>query len=413
VRTLTRTVILALLTMAIALVGAGTALAQPDTDSSSPEDVTLIAAFRAIQPDFVDDDSDIDLQLVNHASSRRIVRFELEGVPAGWDVQVWQRFFAYRINELALEPFGGAEGSGSNVQAPRLRIHPSIDTDAGTYEFTLRVLSRDGNVLYDSATFSLIIGEREPVTAGDIELTSTFPFLRGPATSQFEFEIGIRNRTGADASFDLSAEAPLNWTVQFRPAFGDERLISSVAPVSNGLQRVNVRVRPATFETAGTYTIPVMVSNQDFSAAIDLQVEVTGRGDILLQTAATRLNVDATAGDPTTVGLVVGNTGTGVLDSVSLIADAPDGWVVTFAESTIATIDVSEFLPVAAVITPDPDAIPGDYFVNVTASSPQDFRQVALRVTVSQSTIWGWLGIAIVVAVLGGLGGLFLRLGRR
>ena len=410
-RTLTRTVTLALLTVAVALVGAGTALAQED--AGSPEDVTLIAAFRAIQPDLVDDDSDIDLQLVNHATERRIVRFEFEGVPPWWDVQVWQRFFAYRINELAIEPFDGVEGSDSNVQAPRLRIHPSIDTDAGTYEFTLNVLSRDGNVLYDSATFSLVIGERAPVTAGDIELTSTFPFLRGPATSQFEFEIGIRNRTGADASFDLSAEAPLNWTVQFRPAFGDERLISSVAPVSNGLQRVNVRVRPATFETAGTYTIPVTVSNQDFSAAIDLQVEVTGRGDILLQTAATRLNVDATAGDPTTVGLVVGNTGTGVLDGVSLIADAPDGWVVTFAESTIASIDVSEFLPVAAVITPDPDAIPGDYFVNVTASSPQDFRQVALRVTVSQSTIWGWLGIVIVVAVLGGLGGLFLRLGRR
>ena len=410
-RTLTRTVTLALLTMAIALVGAGTALAQED--AGSPADVTLIAAFRAIQPDLVDDDSDIDLELVNNATGRRIVRFAFEGVPSGWDVQVWQRFFAYRINELAIEPFDGTKGSDSNVQAPRLRIHPSIDTDPGTYEFTLNVLSRDGSVLYDSAVFSLVIGERAPVTAGDIEVTSTFPFLRGPATSQFEFEIGIRNRTGTDASFNLSAEPPLNWTVQFRPAFGDERLISSVAPVSNGLQRVNVRVRPAAFERAGAYTIPVTVSNEDFTSTIDLQIDITGRGDILLQTAATRLNIDATAGEPTQIDLVVGNTGTAELNNVSLIANAPDGWVVSFGESTLAAIAVSEFLSVAAVITPDDDAIPGDYLVSVTASSPQDFREITLRVTVSQSTIWGWLGIAIVVVVFAGLGGLFLRLGRR
>ncbi|MDE2764948.1 MAG: hypothetical protein OXI25_00760, partial [Chloroflexota bacterium] len=64
-------------------------------------------------------------------------------------------------------------------------------------------------------------------------------------------------------------------------------------------------------------------------------------------------------------------------------------------------------------ITPPSDAIPGDYAVTITARSPEDFSDVEFRVSVSQSTIWGWLGIVIVIIVLGGLIGLFVRLGRR
>jgi uncharacterized membrane protein len=45
---------------------------------------------------------------------------------------------------------------------------------------------------------------------------------------------------------------------------------------------------------------------------------------------------------------------------------------------------------------------------NNEASSVAD-----IRVTVEQSTIWGWLGLLLVIVVLASLGGLFWRLGRR
>ena len=389
------------------LVGAQAAFAQEE--AGDPDDVSLIAAFRSIQP--TKDDSDIDLVLTNFAPTRRVVRFELEGVAEGWDVQVWQRFFAYRIFELAIEPFDGTEDS--NKQKPRVRITPPVDSAPGTYTFTLRVVSLDGSVLYDSAVFSILLPERTPVDAGDVEVSTTFPFLQGPAVSRFEFEISVRNRTGADASFDLSAESPLNWTVQFLPAFGDERLISSVAPVDNALQRVKVRVTPARFAEAGTYAIPVTVSNETYRGEIGLRIQITGQGDLTLATVVTVLSFDAIAGETTQVDLVLGNVGTDELTNVTLIAGAPEGWVVSFDPESFLAIDVSDFRPVAALITPAKDAIPGDYLISVIARSPEDFREVLLRITVSQSTIWGWLGILIVIAVLGGLGGLFLKLGRR
>lgn len=398
--------ILALL-MLVATSAVSTVMAQESAVSS--EDVSLVAAFRSIQP--TSDDSDIDLIVTNHSSERRVARFEFKGIPEGWDVQVWQRYFSYRLDVLALEPSGSPDDG--NKQEPRLRITPPADSKAGKYQFSLEVLSEDGAVKFDEANFTVSLPERTPVETGNVEVATTFPYLQGPTASRFEFEIAIKNKTGADASFDLSAAAPLNWAVQFLPAYGDERLISNVSPINNATQRVKVRVTPARFADADTYSIPVTVSNDTYNTEIGLQVQITGQGQLSLDTVATVLSFDATAGEKSQVDLVIGNIGTDELTNVTMIAAAPDGWVVSFDKESFPSVGVADFLPVAALITPDKDAIPGDYLINIIARSPDDLREATLRITVSQSTIWGWLGIVIVIAVLGGLGGLFWRLGRR
>ena len=132
-----------------------------------------------------------------------------------------------------------------------------------------------------------------------------------------------------------------------------------------------------------------------------------------MDTVATVLSFDATAGEASQIDLVIGNVGTDELTNVTMLAAAPDGWVVSFDKESFPSVGVADFQPVAALITPDKDAIPGDYIVSIIARSPDDLREASLRITVSQSTIWGWLGIVLVIAVLGGLGGLFWRLGRR
>ena len=70
--------ILALL-MLVATSAVSTVMAQESAVSS--EDVSLIAAFRSIQP--TSDDSDIDLIVTNHSSERRVARFEFKGIPEG------------------------------------------------------------------------------------------------------------------------------------------------------------------------------------------------------------------------------------------------------------------------------------------------------------------------------------------
>jgi uncharacterized membrane protein len=69
---------------------------------------------------------------------------------------------------------------------------------------------------------------------------------------------------------------------------------------------------------------------------------------------------------------------------------------------------------VEVILTPYKEALVGDYSVNLQVNGEQDSTaSMELRVTVKSSTSWGWIGIAIIAIVIGGLVVLFRFLGRR
>jgi uncharacterized membrane protein len=66
-------------------------------------------------------------------------------------------------------------------------------------------------------------------------------------------------------------------------------------------------------------------------------------------------------------------------------------------------------------IKPAKKSISGDYMVTISAQpqAKNAFGAFDLRVTVLTPTIWGWVGVAIVVLVIAGLAYMFMRFGRR
>lgn len=68
---------------------------------------------------------------------------------------------------------------------------------------------------------------------------------------------------------------------------------------------------------------------------------------------------------------------------------------------------------VTAYITPAKDAMSGDYVTVLTASNSETSDTAEFRVSVKTDTIWGVVGILIIVAALCGLGYVFRKYGRR
>ena len=240
----------------------------------------------------------------------------------------------------------------------------------------------------------------------------------------FEFEVVIDNDTGADSSFSLEGEVletldgsglPLpGWEINYLPSFGAERLISSISVNDALSERVDVRVTPPRSAEPGDYYVPVVVQDEaGFGAVAILQISLRGRGQLITSTDTGLLNVDATAGEAAYTKLRLTNFGTADMEGITLLADAPQGWEVTFESSEVLPLPVNNQIDMPVTVIPAGDAIPGDYLVTLRANHIDASDTLELRVTVAQSTIWGWLGIVLVILVIGGLGALFWRLGRR
>jgi uncharacterized membrane protein len=68
---------------------------------------------------------------------------------------------------------------------------------------------------------------------------------------------------------------------------------------------------------------------------------------------------------------------------------------------------------VEATITPAAQALVGDYSVALSVDGEKANKALETRVTVRAPTAWGWIGVGLIVLVIGGMGGLFVWLGRR
>lgn len=407
--------LLVLTTLAVVLgLHATAALAQ------EPSDVRLDSAVRSLEMGPRETRTDLTVDLYNTTAERRLVRIALEDIPDGWDIAVWDRFFDFKVGEIIVEP-PAPDDTGAS-QSLRLRVDlPDDRPPAGSYSFGLRITSPDRSVEYDSARYTIVVPEPPASTDTGVSVTVTYPVLSGPSTSEFEFEIVIDNDTGADTSFSLSAEVidenaqvlP-GWEINYSPSFGQERLISSISVGDSLNERVDVRVTPPRNTAPGDYFIPVQVQDEaGFEAITFLQTTIRGRGEVFVSTDTGLLNIDATAGEETSTKMRLTNFGTAELLEIGLLADAPSGWEVTFAPSTVPPLPADQQIDIPVTILPAADAIPGDYLLTLRANHPDTNASLELRVTVAQSTIWGWLGIVLVALVILILGALFWRLGRR
>ncbi len=145
----------------------------------------------------------------------------------------------------------------------------------------------------------------------------------------------------------------------------------------------------------------------------ELAVEITGTYAMTLTTPDQRLNVEARAGEPSELALVVVNDGSAPLLDVDLSATPPRGWEVTFAPERIDRIEPGETAEVVATVTPAEDAITGDYRITLRARTAETSDQIEVRATVETSAVWGLVGVGVILVALAGLGAVFRRYGRR
>jgi uncharacterized membrane protein len=394
----------ALAIMVVSIAPAAIAQTVPDIQIDSP--------IRGIEIDQGRQQAELEVNLINHTGDRQIVVFELEGVPEGWDVDVWSSFFDYRVNELVVEPTDLDTGTVQGV-ALSVRHHGA---DPGDYSFTLRLLPADGGAEYDSATYSVTVMEGTVEEEGPVSVRADIPTLESPPGGVMGFEIEVRNGTSEELSLSLSADSPPGWEVTFLEPFGEQRAIGAISVPEEISERVRIDVFVPLGTPLGAYEIPVAVTSEEGSVGLTLTAQITGQGELVLAppegqapTAETR------AGGQGTSTVVLANAGTADLSNIALAAEAPEDWEVSFGhpDDTVNSLPAAHEVEVPVFITPAANAAAGDYVVAIQATEGEANSSMELRVTVTEANTMAWLGLGIVFLVVGGMIGLFLKLGRR
>lgn len=341
------------------------------------------------------------VDVFNNTAKQARIKLSVVSAPKDWAPVFQDR--GYDVTEVDLLP-----GKDNTVT---FQVTPPATAAAGSQRISLQGTADDGQ----SAKLDLGVTINGSAGGGNLKVTADYPTLKGASGTKFEFKATIANNTGKDNTFGLSATSPGNdWQVFFQPSF-DQKQISSIPVKSGATGDVNVEVQSPATAKPDDFPISVKVSDDaGDTASVDLKVTIIGNYKVDLTTPTQQLNTNATAGQAKTLQVIVANTGSAAVQNISLTATGmPSGWTMTFQPDKVDSIDPGTVRQVQATLTPAAKAIAGDYSINLSASSTQASVNKDFRVTVETPTIWGWVGIGIVVVVVGGLVWMFASYSRR
>lgn len=222
----------------------------------------------------------------------------------------------------------------------------------------------------------------------------------------------MENKLDEDSVFDLAARGPEGWEVNFKPAY-EPRYISSYQLRAKKSGKITVEVKPPSGAKAGEYPVNVRASSGAAFAETTLTVVLSGTYDLDVSSASGVLSLSAQQGKPARITINIKNLGTAVQNHIGLFSFQPENWKVDFIPDKVDGLEPGDSRQVTVIVTPADKALVGDYSLELKANGEKVSKPIEFRVTVKASSVFGWIGIAIIVLVVAGLAALFRWLGRR
>lgn len=322
----------------------------------------------------------------------------VQSMPEGWSGYISGG--SSRISQIHVP-------TGTDTASAVFQLEIPADTADGSYQVVLE--ARAGGEVYDTLTLNLDVNELE-VSQGDF--SSEYPEQEGTAGTSFSFNATLINNSAATQSYSLSAESPDGWQVSFTPS-GESSQVASIQLDPAASQGLTVKVVPPDNVAAGEYTIHCSAISGSETLGMDLTVKVTEKYDLSLSTPDGRLSFDTHANEESDVTLSITNDSNVAVENVNLTASAPSDWNVSFDTPTIDVIEAGATVEVTAHVTPSDQALTGDYVVTMNAGCSAVSDSADFRVTVETSMLWGVVAVAVIAALLAGIGYVFRKYGRR
>jgi uncharacterized repeat protein (TIGR01451 family) len=340
--------------------------------------------------------TNVHFKLQNMGMAPEPLALSIGDVPTGWKISIMG----------SGQPVAAAMPAINESVSLELRVEAPKDAKPGSHTITIHAKGPNQSI---DLPVTLTIGEIAPAK---LTIKSTLPALRGTPKSSFDYSLSITNDSGKDLTVALTAQAPSNFQTVFKEGYGTNEISSIPIPAGQS-KDVKITVTPPRDIKAGDYPVLVKAAAEGATATQRVTLQISGQGKLSLTTKDGRLSGDATVGKTANYTLVVGNNGTAPLEGVEMSGTVPTDWKVEFNPKTIQSIAPDQKKEVQVSVTPADKAIAGDYVATFRAGARGDSANADFRITVTTSTLWGIVGIAIIAIALLVLLGAVARFGRR
>ncbi len=258
----------------------------------------------------------------------------------------------------------------------------------------------------------------------ELSFETTLPKIQADQGETFSFDFSATYMAGDEPfgldedtytkPFDITVDYPTGWLAAVAKGTTEARTINLESGSAQSLKLIaaeTISQEPGEYDFKVTFKSAV--EGDSLEESIVLTAVITATYDINLTTKTGILSTDITAGKDNHYKLKLINNSSTSVENISLTSNEPEGWQVDFDSKEIETIEAGEEKEIDVIINPPEKTIAGDYMMTFKASSENSEDEVELRVTVETSTIWGIVGIGIIVIVIVGVAIIFTRLGRR
>jgi len=340
--------------------------------------------------------SNLQLRIRNYGQAPQRLALKVEGVPEGWSATLLG----------GGQPVAAAmPGTDDSVS---LQLQLKVPADAGTEPRTLTVVAEGDRQRIDLPV-QVMLAKELPAR---LSLESKLPDIKGGAQSSFDYSLSVTNGSGRDLVVNLAAQAPDYFDTSFTEGYGSQQISS--LPIKAGESKdIKLTVHPPRNAEPGRYPIQVTASADGIHADSKLQLEIVGQPRLRLTGRDGLMSGKAEIGSTSTIPVVVRNDGGAAAENVTLSGSAPTGWTVEFEPKTIERLAPGKQAEVQARVTPSQRSLAGDYMANLTATAGGESASGDFRITVSTSSLWGIVGVAILAIAVLILVGAVARFGRR
>ena len=201
---------------------AASSFAQTEKEKLPARAISMAAEYPGVE---IAKDEDVSMDIIFHNKGRKDEDVEvwISEKPKGWKA----RIKTYRYTVTGIHVPSNEDKSLTFEADPEEGIKP------GDYQFRVNARTSDGKFRMSQAvTVKVSADEGKSKEPKGVKLTTSYPVISGPSDATFEFSLEVDSKLDQDAVFDLLAQGPKGWDINFKPAY-ESKYISSLRIKSN------------------------------------------------------------------------------------------------------------------------------------------------------------------------------------